>query len=236
MKIMNKFLELEKSLAIEFKNKDLLFQAFCHRSYLNENPSFKLFHNERLEFLGDAVIELVATEYLYKKFPKQVEGVLTAWRASLVNSKMLYQVAEELNFGNYILLSRGEKKEAEAKTKSYREILANAFEAFMGSLYLDQGYKLCQKFLTSHLLGKLPYIIENKLFNDAKSKFQEVAQEKERITPTYRVLEEKGPDHNKHFTSGVFLKDKLVAKGRGSSKQESEHSAAEAALKKLKWQ
>ncbi len=232
---MNKFLDLEKELEIVFKDKNLLFQSFCHRSYLNENPQFGLFHNERLEFLGDAVVELAVTEYLYKKYPKQVEGVLTSWRAALVNSKMLAQIAEELNFGEYILLSRGEKKDAQQKTKSYREIIANAFEAFIGALYLDRGYKTCQKFIEKYLIKELPHIIENKLFNDAKSRFQEISQEKRKVTPTYKILKEWGPDHNKYFISGVFIGEKIIAKGQGSSKQESEHEAAKTALKKLKW-
>ncbi|MCD5396201.1 MAG: ribonuclease III [Candidatus Pacebacteria bacterium] len=233
---MPKFEDLEENLGIEFKNKELLVQAFCHRSYLNEHPDFLLPHNERLEFLGDAVIELVVTEYLFLKFPEKEEGILTAWRASLVNSKTLSKIAQDLDFGKYLLLSKGEEKEAEKKSKSYLEILANTFEAFVGALYLDKGYKACRNFLYKHLIKELPSIIENKAFIDAKSRFQEVAQEKLKITPTYRILKEWGPDHNKHFIAGVYLDDKLIAKGEGSSKQEAEEEAAKKALKKKGWE
>jgi ribonuclease-3 len=229
------FSKLEKKLEIEFRNKDLLTQAFCHRSYLNEHPDFRLNHNERLEFLGDAVIELVVTEYLFKKYPDKEEGILTSWRAALVNSKMLSTVAEKSGFGGYLLLSKGEKKEAEKKGKSYREILANTFEAFIGAMYLDRGYKACQKFLDKHLIKELQTVIKNKEFIDAKSRFQEIAQEKERITPSYKILKEWGPDHDKHFVAGVYLEEKLIAKGEGSSKREAEEEAARKALEVKGW-
>jgi ribonuclease-3 len=235
-KKMAKFEDLENKLGIEFKNKELLTQAFCHRSYLNEHPDFLLPHNERLEFLGDAVVELVVTEYLFKEFPEKEEGILTCWRAALVNSKMLSKIAEELEFGNYLLLSKGEKKEAEKRGKAYLEILANTFEAFVGALYLDKGYKACQKFLEKHLLKELPEIIERGKFIDAKSRFQEIAQEKLKITPTYRILKEWGPDHDKHFIAGVYLDNELIAKGQGSSKQEAEEEAAQNALKAKGWE
>jgi ribonuclease-3 len=226
------FCELEKKLDLSFKNKDLLIQAFCHRSYLNENPKFHLDHNERLEFLGDAVLELVITEHLYKNYPKKPEGELTNWRAALVNSKMLAQISQELDFNGYLLLSRGEAKET---GKARHVILANTFEALIGALYLDQGYKPCQKFITKHLIKELPHIIEAKLYKDAKSLFQEEAQERVGITPTYQVLKEWGPDHAKHFIIGVFLNKELVAKGKGSSKQEAEEEAAKKALQVKKW-
>ena len=174
-----KFETLEKKLNIFFDNKDLLVQAFCHRSYLNEHPEFTLNHNERLEFLGDAVIELVVSEFLFENYPDKREGLLTSWRAALVNSRSLSELAEELGFGSYLLLSKGEKKEAQKKEKSYYEILANTFEAFIGALYLDKGYSACQRFLKKHLLKKLPDIIKNNLYKDSKSKLQEIAQEKE---------------------------------------------------------
>jgi len=226
------FSPLEKKLNLKFKNKDLLIQAFCHRSYLNENPKFHLEHNERLEFLGDAVLELVVTEYLYQKYPKKPEGELTNWRASLVNAKMLYQIAQNLGFNDFLLLSRGEEKEL-GKARQY--ILANTFEALIGSIYLDQGYSACQDFIKKNLLKELPHIIEAQLFKDAKSRFQEEAQERVGITPTYKVLEEWGPDHAKHFIIGVFLNQELVAKGEGSSKQEAEISAAKNALETKGW-
>jgi len=229
------FSELEKKFNISFNNKDLLMQAFCHRSYLNEHPEFKLDHNERLEFLGDAVIELVVSEHLFENYSQEREGTLTSWRAALVNSRMLSCVADELGFGNFLLLSKGEQKDAERKEKSYYEILANTFEAFIGALYLDQGYRVCQQFLQKYLLKKLPDIIKNNLYKDAKSRFQEVAQEKEKITPVYKILKEWGPDHAKHFVAGVYLGNELVAKGEGSSKREAEEAAARKALEVKGW-
>jgi len=217
----------EKKLKLKFKNQDLLIQAFIHRSYLNENPKFHLFHNERLEFLGDAVLELIVTEYLYQKYPDKPEGEMTNWRAALVNSKILGRIGEELGFNDFLLLSHGEKKEL-GKARQY--ILANTFEALIGSIYLDQGYKVSYDFIKKNLLKELPHIISAQLYKDAKSLFQEEAQEKEGITPTYKVLEEWGPDHAKHFVIGVFLNEKLIAKGEGSSKQEAEDSAAKNAL------
>ncbi len=165
---------LEKKLDLKFKNKDLLIQAFTHRSYLNENPNFYLAHNERMEFLGDAVLELAVTEYLYKEFPKESEGELTTWRAALVNADSLSQVAKELDFNGYLLLSKGETKDM-GKARDY--ILANCLEAFIGAVYLDQGYKKSKEFIDKVLIKKLPKILEKKLFRDAKSHFQEQAQE-----------------------------------------------------------
>ena len=229
---MKDFSILEKKLGLNFKNKDLLIQAFIHRSFLNENPNFRIFHNERLEFLGDAVLEQIITEILYKKYPDKSEGELTSWRAALVNAKMLTKIAQELGFNDFLLLSQGETKE-EGKARQY--ILANAFEAFIGSLYLDQGIDSCKNFIEKNLLRELPYIIENKLFEDAKSRFQEEAQEKTGITPIYDVLKEWGPDHEKKFVVGVFLNKELVAQGEGSSKQEAEEEAAKAALRAKGW-
>ena len=229
---MKDFSTFEKKLSLKFKNKDLLVQAFVHRSYLNENPDFYLFHNERLEFLGDAVLELVVTEELYKKYPKEPEGRLTNLRASLVNMSILFKTAKDLNFNDYLLLSRGEAKDI-GKARKY--ILADTFEAFIGSLYLDSGYQVCKKFIKKHLISKLPEIISKGLFKDAKSCFQEEAQERLGITPLYKVLEEWGPDHAKHFILGVFLGEELIAKGEGSSKQESEVTAAKEALKIKNW-
>lgn len=223
---------LEKNLGINFKNKNLIIQAFCHRSYLNENPNCNLEHNERLEFLGDAVLELVITEYLYKNYSDKNEGELTSWRAALVNAKMLAEIAKELNFNDFLLLSKGEQKET-GKARMY--ILANAFEALIGAIYLDQGYKICQNFIERTVIKKLPEIIEKGLFKDPKSRFQEEAQERIGITPTYKVLEELGPDHAKHFIVGVFLEEELVAIGEGSSKQEAELDAAKKALEKKGW-
>jgi ribonuclease-3 len=199
---------------------------------LNENPDFKLEHNERLEFLGDAVIELIVTLHLYKDYPEKPEGELTNWRAALVNAKMLTSVAEELDFNDFLLLSRGEKKET-GKARAY--ILANTFEALLGALYLDLGYKPCDEFIKKYLLKKLAEIIKDGSYKDSKSKFQECSQEKVSITPNYKVMKETGPDHDKKFVVGVFLGEELVAEGEGSSKQEAEEDAATIALEVKKW-
>jgi len=231
---MKDFGELEKNLNISFKNKDLLVQAFCHRSYLNENPDFNIFHNERLEFLGDAVLELVTTEYIFNNYPDKPEGEMTSWRASLVNANTLYEVAQELNFNEFLLLSQGEEKE-NGRSKKY--ILADAFEAFIGSLYLDQGYAACQEIIKTRLIDKkLEEIIEKKLYRDPKSLFQERAQEIELVTPTYQVMEESGPDHMKRFVVGVFLGKKMIARGEGPSKHEAELDAAAKALEVKNWE
>ncbi len=228
---MKDFSKLEKALNITFKSKDLLTQAFCHRSYLNENPKFHLDHNERLEFLGDAVLELVVTEYLFKNY-RNPEGELTNWRAALVNSQSLSQMAGELDFDDFLLLSRGEAKDT-GKARQY--ILANTFEAFVGALYLDQGLEVSRSFIEENLIKKLPKILKEGLYKDAKSSFQEEAQERVRITPTYKVLKEWGPDHAKHFVIGVFLDKELAAEGEGSSKQEAEEDAAQKALEAKDW-
>ena len=229
---MKDFDLFEKKLGLDFKNKELLIQAFVHRSYLNENPEFVSEQNERLEFLGDAVLELVVTEYLYKEYPKKTEGELTNWRAALVNAKMLSLVAEELDFNSFLLLSRGETKEL-GKARQY--ILANTFEAFIGAVYLDSGYQSADTFIKGYLLKKLPEIIEKKLYEDAKSRFQEQAQEKTGITPIYKVIKEWGPDHKKKFMIAVFLNEDLVAEGQGYSKQEAEEEAAKTALIVKQW-
>lgn len=229
---MKDFTLLEKKLQTNFSNKELLKQAFTHRSYLNENPEANAEHNERLEFLGDAVLELIITEHLYKEYPKEPEGELTNWRASLVNAKMLMTIAEELGFNDFLLLSRGEAKEL-GKARQY--ILANTFEAFVGALYLDGGYGSCDAFISVCLLPRLPEIIRKKLYKDAKSHFQEEAQEREGVTPSYKVLKEWGPDHQKQFTVGVYIGKEKVADGEGSSKQEAEEAAAKAALGLKNW-
>lgn len=224
---MRDFSRLEKELGVTFKDKELLTQSVIHRSYLNEHPNSKLEHNERLEFLGDAVLELVVTEFLYKTYPNP-EGELTNWRASLVNAKMLSEMAQELELDKYLYLSKGETKDL-GKARLF--ILANAFEALLGAIYLDQGFDKTRTFLKKFLLTKLPYILEHELYLDPKSKFQEFTQEKFGITPIYKVLTEAGPDHAKNFEIGVFLNNKLIGKGEGSSKQEAQVAAADNALK-----
>ena len=223
---------LEKKLGLKFKNKDFLTQAFVHRSYLNENPDFHLNHNERLEFLGDAVLELIVTEELYKKYPEKAEGDLTNWRAALVNAKMLTLVAEELNLNDFLLLSKGEAKEL-GKARAY--ILANTLEALIGSIYLDLGYKSAEKFIKKYLIKNLSDIIKNGSYKDSKSYFQEEAQDRIGVTPVYKVIKEWGPDHQKNFVVGVFLAEELVAEGEGSSKQEAEDRAAKKGLKVKNW-
>ncbi|MBI1888483.1 MAG: ribonuclease III [Candidatus Spechtbacteria bacterium] len=222
---------LEQSLGVEFKNKDLLLQALTHRSYLNENPNFRLAHNERLEFLGDAVLELAVTKYLYEKY-KNPEGELTSWRAALVNSKMLASIARDLEMNDFLLLSRGETKDI-GRAREY--ILANAMEATIGALYLDRGFDEAGAFIERYITPKLPEIIEKHLNKDPKSRLQEEAQERVGITPTYEVLDESGPDHAKNFVVGVFLDKELMAKGEGASKQEGEERAAQNALKARGW-
>ena len=222
---------LEKNIGYKFQNKDLLLQALTHRSYLNENPNWHLDQNERLEFLGDAVLELVVTEYLYKNFPNP-EGEMTNWRAALVNAVMLSQITKEFGLNDFMLLSRGEAKDT-GRARQY--ILANAIEALIGAVYLDGGYEPAAKFIEKFVLKELPRIIEGRLYRDAKSLFQEQAQDKVGITPSYEVLEEWGPDHARNFKIGVFLEKEMAGVGQGPSKQEAQQMAAEDALKKKRW-
>ena len=224
--------KFEEKINVKFKDKNLLRQAFIHRSYLNENPSLGLEQNERLEFLGDAALELAITEYLYKKYPKKTEGEMTALRAALVNAVTLSEAANNLNIDDLMLLSKGEAKSL-GKARQY--ILANAFEALIGAIYLNGGYEETFDFLEKNLFGKIEEVIEKKLWIDAKSLFQEKAQELESVTPAYKVLAESGPDHEKVFTMGVFLGDELIADGNGASKQEAEQDAARKALKAKNW-
>ena len=226
------FSKFEEKIGVKFKDKNLLRQAFIHRSYLNENPSLGLEQNERLEFLGDAALELAITEYLYKKYPKKTEGEMTALRAALVNAVTLSEAANNLNIDDLMLLSKGEAKSL-GKARQY--ILANAFEALIGAIYLNGGYEETFDFLEKNLFGKIEEVIEKKLWIDAKSLFQEKAQELESVTPAYKVLAESGPDHEKVFTMGVFLGDELIADGNGASKQEAEQDAARKALKAKNW-
>jgi ribonuclease-3 len=226
------FGKLEKNLGITFKDKNFLIQAFVHRSYLNEHHDFPLGHNERLEFLGDAVLELVVTEFLFEEYGNP-EGELTNWRAALVNAKTLAGIAYEIGMEPFLFLSHGEAKDVGTKARDY--IMANTIEAFIGSVYLDQGYTIAKQFITRWVLLKLPHILEHGLYLDAKSRFQESAQELLGITPTYKVLHEEGPDHNKIFRVGVYLEKDLVATGEGSSKQEAQTDAAEQAIKLKGW-
>ncbi|MDP2789086.1 MAG: ribonuclease III [bacterium] len=230
---MKEFSDFEKKTGFVFKNKNLLKQAFIHRSYINENPNTGLSHNERLEFLGDAVLELIVTDFLYKKYSSYTEGELTALRSALVNAVIISEVALSSGMNEYLLLSKGETKDM-GKARQY--ILANTYEAYVGAIYLDQGYDAVNKFVTNSLLPKTDEIVEKKLWRDAKSLVQEKAQEYVSVTPAYKVLSETGPDHDKHFTVGIYFGSELIAEGKGKSKQEAEQKAAEAALKAKNWE
>jgi ribonuclease-3 len=223
--------ELEKKIKIKFKNPDLLKMAVTHRSYLNENRDYKLEHNERLEFLGDAVLELVVTEYLYNNFPNP-EGELTNWRAALVNKDMLSSVSKSLDVEQFLLMSRGETKD-KGRARDY--LLANALEAIIGAIYIDQDYDPAKKFILENIVVHLKRVIEEKLYLDPKSRFQEEAQDKAGITPSYKVISETGPDHDKKFVVGVYLDEEEVAQGRGCSKQEAQREAAKQALEAKGW-
>jgi len=229
---MIQFSNFEKSTKIVFKDKSLLKQAFTHRSYINENPGAGLSHNERLEFLGDAVLELIVTDFLYRKYPSYTEGELTAIRSALVNAVIISEVAFKIDMNDYLLLSKGEAKD-NGKARQY--ILANTYEAYIGAIYLDRGYNVAKKFVIISLLPNTEKIISKKLWRDAKSLVQEKAQEFVNVTPVYKVLSQSGPDHDKHFTVGIFFGSNLIAEGKGKSKQEAEQKAAEMALKIRNW-
>lgn len=222
------FSKLEKKIGIKFKNQDLLTEALTHRSYLNEYPRWHLPHNERLEYLGDAVLELLVSEELFRKFPNDPEGRLTILRAALVNYQSLSRVAENIGMEEFILLSRGERRD---KGKAREVILANAIEALIGAIYLDQEVEKVRNFVRQFIMVGLPEILETKSYKDAKSELQEIVQEKLKVTPTYRVLAESGPAHKRLFKIGVYFSDELIAEGSGLSKQEGELEAAKDALK-----
>lgn len=222
----------EQRIKVIFKNKALIEKAFTHRSYLNENRSNTGEHNERLEFLGDAVLELIVTDYLYKKYPQKHEGELTAYRSALVNANTMAQVAETIGINEFLLLSRGESKDT-GRARTY--ILANTIEAVIGAIFLDQGYAVAEQFVTEHVLSLTDTIIAEGSFIDAKSLFQEKAQEFVGITPAYKTIKTEGPDHNKVFVVGVYLGAELVVSGTGKSKQEAEQQAAQKALEEKGW-
>ena len=226
------FEELEQKINIKFNDQELLQNAFVHRSYLNERPGFELPSNERLEFLGDAVLQLTVSDHLYKTYPKEPEGQLTNFRASIVNAKSLSSVSAKLELGKYLLLSKGEEASG-GRDRPY--LLANTFEALLGVIYLDQGLEVARKFVHTYLVPLLPEIIEKRLYKDFKSQLQEVAQEKLSITPVYKLLKEEGPDHSKSFTIGAYLGEDLAGQGTGSSKQSAEQEAAEQAIKNKGW-
>lgn len=228
---MNDIREKAEALGLPFNNLALLEEALTHRSYLNEHKSAKA-HNERLEFLGDAVLELATTRFLYDRFPDKPEGELTAYRAALVNTVSLARVAEEIKLNDLLYLSRGESKDT---GRARLIILANAFEALLGALYLDQGYEAAEAYLGAHLYPRLDGVLESRSWQDAKSRFQEEAQDKKGITPSYKTLLESGPDHARVFTVGVYLGEEEIARGKGKSKQEAEQEAARNALSQITW-
>lgn len=221
----------EEKIGVKCNNQDLLRQALVHRSYLNENPDFALPHNERLEFLGDAVLELAVTKHLYANYPNP-EGELTNWRAALVNAKKLAEIAEAIGLNDFLMLSRGEAKDM-GRARQY--ILANTIEALIGAIFLDQGMEAASDFVAKNILVHLPEILKHGTYRDAKSLFQEESQERVGITPSYEVLKEWGPDHAKHFKVGIFLDEELVAEGEGVSKQDAQQAAAEEGLKIKGW-
>lgn len=225
--------KLQSLLGVQFNDTNVLLSAVTHRSYLNEHRDATWDHNERLEFLGDAVLELVVTDYLFKKYPEKPEGELTAVRAALVNTVSLSGASEQLGVNEHLLMSKGEAKDV-GRARQY--ILANAFEACIGAIYLDQGYETAKEFIASRLFDKTEEIVRKRLWQDAKSRFQELTQEHVSITPTYETISQDGPDHDRVFTVGVYLKKELVAEGKGRSKQEAEQQAAEKAIEAKGWQ
>ena len=226
------FSSLEKKIGLTFSNPVLLKQALTHRSYLNEHKDVSWDHNERLEFLGDAVLELMMTDYLFHHYPAVAEGELTAYRSALVNADLVAEVGVELGLNDYLFLSRGEARDT---GRARQIILGNAVEALIGAIYLDQGFKVVQSFVGRYFLRRVDEIVANNLWQDAKSLFQERAQAKVNITPTYQVLNALGPDHNKRFTVGLYLDSELVVTGEGRSKQEAEQAAARLGLEEKGW-
>lgn len=222
--------DIEKILGLEFGNEDIYREAFTHRSYINEHKKHQINHNERLEFLGDAVLELVVTDYLFRNFDNP-EGEMTAWRSALVKTESLADVAESLDIGQYLLMSRGEAKSG---GRTRMALLANMVEAIIGAIYIDKGYDRAAQFITEHIISRLENILAEGTYIDAKSKFQELAQEKQGVTPHYELLSEEGPDHEKIFTIGVYIGTKLCGKGQGNSKQNAQQAAATEALKNYK--
>jgi ribonuclease III len=224
--------QLQKILAVDFTDKKILLSAVTHRSYLNEHREATWEHNERLEFLGDAVLELVVTDFLFGKYPEKPEGELTAVRAALVNTVSLSSASERLGINAFLLMSKGEAKDV-GRARQY--ILANAFEACIGAMYLDQGYETARNFIANRLFPKTEEIVHKRLWQDAKSRFQELAQEYASVTPTYETISQEGPDHDRVFTVGVYLRGQLIAEGSGRSKQEAEQQAAEKAVEAKGW-
>jgi ribonuclease III len=223
--------QLKGKLGISIGNTDLFQEALTHRSYLNEHRNYAFPHNERLEFLGDAVLELVVTRYLFDRFDNP-EGELTSYRAALVNGDMLAKIGQDLSVQDFLLMSRGESKDT-GRARNY--LIANAMEAIIGAIYLDQGYDAASEFILKHVISHMQEVLDQELYTDPKSRFQEMAQEKVGVTPSYRVLREWGPDHDRHFLAGVFLGEEKAAEGEGPSKQDAQRDAAKKALQAKGW-
>lgn len=217
-----------EKLGFEFNNLDLLITALTHRSYVNEHRKSVHHHNERLEFLGDAVLELAVTEYLFNNF-SEPEGILTAWRAALVRTESIGDAGDKLGYGPLIRMSKGEKNGSE---RAHLQILANAFEAVIGAIYLERGFEDARDFIHKHIIVKLEGILESGSWRDPKSYLQEISQRVDSQTPVYKVLCEEGPDHDKVFTLGVFVGEKMMGRGTGPSKQVAQQQAARAAIDK----
>ncbi|MBV9159261.1 MAG: ribonuclease III [Candidatus Kaiserbacteria bacterium] len=226
------FESFEQKIGYTFRDKTHIETAFTHRSYLNENRTAGREHNERLEFLGDAVLELVVTEFLFAKYPDKPEGELTAYRAALVNTQSISDAATKLGMNDYLLLSRGEARDT-GRARSI--ILANAFEALIGALYLDAGYDVAKQFIAANIFHKTEEVVAKRLWQDAKSRFQEIAQDEQGITPTYQLIDQSGPDHDKRFVIGAYIANEKIAVGEGRSKQEAEQDAAQKALTAKGW-
>lgn len=224
---MNNYNDIEKKLGVIFKNKDILNTALIHRSYINENRGKNLENNERLEFLGDAVLELIISDYIYTKYPTKPEGELTAIRSAIVRTESLADESRKLDVGQYLLMSRGEE-DSGGKSKEY--LLANMYEALLGAIYLDQGFAECQKYVERTLLKKVDNIVSEGLFIDPKTKVQEILQSRFKITPSYEIISEEGPDHDKYFTMALKVGNKKISEGHGSSKQRAEEDAAQNAI------
>ena len=220
----------KEKLGYDFENIDLLVTALTHRSYLNEHKKSASEHNERLEFLGDAVLELVTTDFLFSNYDKP-EGILTAWRSALVRTESIGAAGERLGYEKLIRMSRGEKQ---GSARARQQILANAFEATTGAIYLDKGYEAAKKYITDNILSTLPQILEEESWRDPKSYLQVISQARDGFTPIYKVLKEDGPDHDKNFTLGVFVGDKKMGEGEGPSKQTAQQEAAREAIRKYK--
>ncbi|MBU6323461.1 MAG: ribonuclease III [Patescibacteria group bacterium] len=229
---MPDFAAFAEKLGLSFNDLGLLTEALTHRSYINESRGIVMRHNERLEFLGDAVLELASTRFLYDRYPDKPEGDLTAYRAALVNTVSLAETSNELGVNDMLLLSKGEARDT---GRARQIILADAFEAILGAIYLDQGYGAAEAFVAKHLFPKIDAVIKERAYQDAKSRFQEAAQEKRGVTPSYKTLAETGPDHDKHFTVGVCVGNDEMGRGEGKSKQEAEQDAARDALEKTGW-